>query len=268
MNDSDNNNNTDNKAGLPKATYTKPNNDSRTSDIYKRFLNRVEGIESYPSLSDDELQLFNDGDIAKQALNSDSIEIDLSDDVAVAVVSQPTHTFSDTDAVDVLSVDDVPSNANHADIITEPKPDLIAKDTNTTQNHKPANGSKLLIIGIVSGLLLSVVIVVLLKTMGYLSTPVDTPDSNSAEIIPSSTSIANDKPPAIVDTKSAPDLNPKTTVPVEPQVQSDVLIDEDKAVVSPIETPAATSDSNVDAAITYDDFREEAQTTLYRETTD
>lgn len=260
MNNADNNN-TGNEAGLSDLAHTKPNN-NRTSDIYARFLNRVHGIDSSHSIDSDHYRDTNDlagldgfkKHSAYEPLNEEELRLFI--DYEKDLYSEPSDTtnidmaFNNDDkvtAVDIhaMAIDDepAPSNTDLTNLVSKLKADSTSKEA-PTQQHKQASSGRFLLIGMVSGVLLSVIIVLLLNRAGLLSASIDRLDADSPK------AITNNIPTANTEGK-------------------------DKVSVSTEETPAVpqsleANDNRLDTdtVITYEDFTEEAQRTLYRETKD
>ncbi|MGE6389515.1 hypothetical protein ACQKDP_02830 [Psychrobacter pacificensis] len=147
--------------------------------------------------------------------------------------------------------------------------DAIKPQKTVVSSKKP------LIIGMIFGSLLIAIVVLTLIFTGFLSTSVsDTAVSNdsglngTAPAATTSTPVVGAKP--VVNSDDDPLSNDANTVE-EPLVSAQSINADNSeqnvpaAEVEPIEpSPAPESD----AAITYEDFRQESQTTLYRETND
>ena len=150
------------------------------------------------------------------------------------------------------------------------------KNKAVKSKEKPANSKKLLIIGMVLGSLMISAAVFTLIATGFLSTGTTFTESDAAgtpvsKSITQTTSVTNktanrtemntteqnvetNTPPAVVEELS--DSDPaKSSIP-KPETNA----------MNNNEAAASTSTSK--PAITYEDFREESQNTLYRETND
>lgn len=203
-----------------------------------------------PSIAQDDSSIANDRPTV--AASTTSIT-----DAVVAVQSQPTP---------MLSADD--------QIIDAPMTDANIQTAAGTSNKK-----KPLIIGILFGTVLSAIIVIVLGAMGVLSTAKDTkgvkggesisPSNSPSAVINSETktSATNDvstsTPPASLGLESnatqAVDSNPSDATNNSADTQS----------MNENQTPASSTLEPIpQPAITLDDFKEESQNTLYRETND
>lgn len=332
MNDSNNNTdhagNIDQDAGSSKPNYTKSNS-NRTSDIYERFLNRVQSIDNldnidnidfeidvnsddhhhtdstkrlekatepstYDLLGEEELQLFIDPEPEAYANPNESDAAIISDNSDGSVYHEDKLIYHEeqlTDSYELATDDESAHISDHSNdrLTTEAETELdIEKGTNTKKikglKGKSISTGKLLIIGIVFGLLLSTIIVILLTSTGILSNLM----SDGSKDTPVSTPVIDNEQPEDVGVDEAAVLESasETQVVAEPSAEQDlstdtanaekpVINDADKAASEqkPVsETQTSSEESNnsdtTDAAITYEDFREEAQNTLYRETKD
>lgn len=125
------------------------------------------------------------------------------------------------------------------------------------------------------GSLLIVMIVLALIYTGILSTPIQTaaPDSTEINSASESDKAAPDNSPAV-----AVNTTPTSSNPVEQPVAKtqDTAVGENPeatdtsktAEALPAESSTDAKDLGAEAAITYEDFREESQNTLYRESND
>ena len=162
---------------------------------------------------------------------------------------------------DPLNTKAMPLEPDHRDVITPQK--------------KVASSKKPLIIGMIFGSLLIAIVVLTLIFTGFLSTSIsDTAinnDSNldgTAPAATTSTPVVGAEP--IVNSDDNQLSNDANTVE-EPLVSAQPINADNNeqnvpaAEVEPIEPSRAPQS---EAAITYEDFRQESQTTLYRETND
>lgn len=178
-----------------------------------------------------------------------------------SVVLDQAMPLSNTTIDDPLDTKSNPLEPDHRDAIKPQKTVVSSK--------KP------LIIGMIFGSLLIAIVVLILIFTGFLSTSIsDTTVSNdsglngTAPAATTSTPVVGAEPVVNSDDDSLP--NDANTVE-EPLVSAQSINADNSeqnvpaAEVEPIEpSPAPESD----AAITYEDFRQESQTTLYRETND
>lgn len=178
-----------------------------------------------------------------------------------SVVLDQAMPLSNTTIDDPLDTKSNPLEPDHRDAIKPQKTVVSSK--------KP------LIIGMIFGSLLIAIVVLTLIFTGFLSTSIsDTTVSNdsglngTAPAATTSTPVVGAEP--VVNSDDDPLPNDANTVE-EPLVSAQSINADNSeqnvpaAEVEPIEpSPAPESD----AAITYEDFRQESQTTLYRETND
>lgn len=178
-----------------------------------------------------------------------------------SVVLDQAMPLSNTTIDDPLDTKSNPLEPDHRDAIKPQK--------------KVVSSKKPLIIGMIFGSLLIAIVVLILIFTGFLSTSIsDTTVSNdsglngTAPAATTSTPVVGAEP--VVNSDDDPLPNDANTVE-EPLVSAQSINADNSeqnvpaAEVEPIEpSPAPESD----AAITYEDFRQESQTTLYRETND
>lgn len=180
-----------------------------------------------------------------------------------SVVLYQAMPLSNTTLDDPLSTKSNPLEPDHRDAIKPQKTAISSK--------KP------LIIGMIFGSLLIAIVVLALIFTGFLSISIsDTTVSNdsglngTAPAATTSTPVVGAEPVPVVNSDDDPLPNDANTVE-EPLVSAQSINADNSeqnvpaAEVEPIEpSPAPESD----AVITYEDFRQESQTTLYRETND
>ena len=329
MNDADNNNTdhdakVDQGAGLSKTEYAKPTKNTRTSDIYKRFLNRVKSIDSdnnddnvtinleslekfkesstYEPLNEEELHLFTDYEQEIDSNESDFTSIDISfsnDDERINYEGEVTDLSE-------LSADNESTHDNDnlaPETETNSGTNSSTKKTSTLWG-KPVGNGKLLITGGFCGLLLSALIVVTLNATGFLAASTNNLAPNSIQTISTNTLVANSEQatnentttkvdPSNVDNtnlnNSGTAISTKTsssdTLSADATTNDSKLEMDNTKTVSSEELPAqpaskqnevknnSTDNITKNSAVTGidispEDFREEAQSTLYRETTD
>lgn len=274
-----------------------------SEDSNRKNSKPLEGAQKLPAfepLSTEELQLFEDQNI------DEGSKVNATFDFSNQNVSQ-THIPSIEDD-DYSSVSDVGShtadseyteNSNDTDLpaatahYSEPTTGIMSNNDSiniedlvestsveeVVTKSKVKSSKKPIVIGIVVGSIVLATIIVMLIFSGILSTSAVDDKGNSAD--------------THVEKDSTPVIDTETITPVESQtVTDDVdLISEQPASIqqsasdnSRPDMPAAnelelnpensTTGDDVavseteEAAITYDDFRQESQTTLYRETND
>ncbi|ALF58830.1 hypothetical protein [Psychrobacter urativorans] len=291
MTDSDNYNNANNDSDARADSDTKLSKSKRTSDIYERFLSRVQQLDSevsetdvddgfskeslYEPLSEAELGLFadfsdsndNEPHLAVPQYEHDDIKEHLNTDERLD--NEESKSANNADSI---------NNSQNADIAIEHIDETTHSDVSVhhqlTKNIEKSKTSgavrgrqvssvKLLIIGVVCGLLLSASMVFLLNKTGLLTALTDNSVLDSSETITPSAKVnvpatpASIPQPTAITTADAPQTSPESNTVTAQQTSAN------KAT-----TTQPNSDAIPEADITYEDFREEAQNTLYRETKD
>ncbi|MFZ3075877.1 MAG: hypothetical protein WA114_06845 [Psychrobacter glacincola] len=253
-------------------------------------LENADKLSSYEPLSAAELELFaiqaqdnvaNTAGLQISNNSSTSVSLDFSDEKNEKVIHPLTTTEAtdrasaakdeDTEVDDSAYIDEPISTASLTTLpIKKSKKNKAVKS-----KEKPANSKKPLIIGMVLGSLMISAAVFTLIATGFLSTgttftesdTAGTPVRNSVTQTTSATNktanrtemntteqnVETNTPPAIIEEISDSDKSSN------PKSQTDMTNKENEAAVS---APKA------ETAITYEDFREESQNTLYRETND
>ena len=260
-------------------------------------LENTDKLSSYEPLSAAELELFafqeqdnvaNTAELQISNNSSTSVSFDFSDEKNEKVIHPLTTTEAtvrasaakdeNTEVDDSAYIDEPISTASLTTLpIKKSKKNKAVKS-----KEKPANSKKPLIIGMVLGSLMISAAVFTLIATGFLSTgttfteseftesdAAGTPVSksitqtssvtkqtaNRTEMNTTEQNVETNTPPAVVEELSDSD----TAKSSNPKSQTDMTNKENEAAVS---APKA------ETAITYEDFREESQNTLYRETND
>lgn len=170
------------------------------------------------------------------------------------------HEISDDDS---LNIEDVPESAIEEPVI----------DNKVIKSKKP------LMMAMVIGLIVLVAIALMLVFSGVLSTSaVDDKDNNAdGNVETDSTPAVSAEPELPTDSQTTTDgVDPVSTQPATTQQDTldnnrqDLPAANESESTSKDPTPEndATVIATEEAAITYEDFRQESQTTLYRETND
>ena len=275
----------------PLATDT----NGRQSDIYARFLEQMKRIDgdapsgssqktrlddtAYEPLSEEELQMF--AEFQEQTAEI-AARYDAEHPEEVAAENQPPPTFSRVEADDEAGESDTNNGADACPLMTveppEPTPHTLAPKKPPTKTSKHVlRGLMLLAIGLISGVVISAVAIFALDPavlLGDKDTPAvtassdapaaPTPETPEAAAPANTATVASAPEPsnAISDTVSS-DAAPQTDTPAaaaQTVSQETPQTANDDADTSPASAVGADPD------ITYEDFREEAQTTLYRDT--
>ncbi|MGE6245957.1 hypothetical protein ACQKCF_08160 [Psychrobacter proteolyticus] len=177
---------------------------------------------------------------------------DSDEEKSLSATDQATYTPS------ILSDNDFDTQI----VSTEPNDEEVTKTKTTVKSSKQP-----IILGMVFGSLLIAAIVFMLIFTGILSTSTSDDESNNRG---SETKIATDSLPVVSaepvatndDNQLAADTNDSDT-PLESATQDAPNNGKGTPAEEPIELTSET-----ESAITYEDFRQESQTTLYREASD
>ena len=308
MSDKKNSPNAQLEANLAKIANTKPRKRMRKDNIYERFITRVENVDSnednatfrenalkplkntnhlssYEPLSATELELFAN---LEQESVSTGIHVDFSDDdkdEGFSTNHAPianTDNSLDSDANNDKSSLYIADSANADDLKRQDSERLAAEKVRNEQlsnnndavndnaiakqlaksKEKQVSSKKPLIIGMIFGSLLIATIVATLIFTGVLSTSTKTTTTDAAPAVSTGKAVVTDDNQPSADT-GAIDKSTVISQPDEsPTENPDTNPNGIETTEAPLTMPAA------EAAITYDDFREESQSTLYRETND
>ena len=267
-------------------------------------LKNANKLSSYEPLSAAELELFaiQDEDILQEDSSlqisdytSTTVSLDFSDENEEEAANRVLTTDTDNSLNDnplnnsvlndktvhiAKSVDNenlITQSTQHAAVLALEEP---INKKNIKSKDKLATSKKPLIIGMIFGLLLIAAIVFTLLFTGVLSTATTSKESDSAGT-PASASVTptlseNNTPVASIEqgveideSKPSDASAPNTSNPSTSAPQTAIVNDANKDTASNVDgTNKPAADLNTDPAITYDDFREESQSTLYRETND
>ena len=255
-----------------------------------KLLNNANKLSSYEPLSAAELELFASQqdelqqETSLQGTNASStgIHLDFSDedasddyaDKANNTTARDSASFSPIESLDKAPLNSTKQSYDDIEDLDQEKiniDDLSAQSPTKlipAKNTKLASNKKPLIIGMVVGSVLIAAVVLTLIFAGVLSTTpnaTDTDVSNNSDKVNTAneTPVANNgqenKNPnqASADTINQSTVDSKITAPSTNNKNSS---NEDKI--------AADNESQPEPAITYEDFREESQSTLFRETND
>ena len=255
-----------------------------------KLLKNANKLSSYEPLSAAELELFASQqdelqqETSLQGTNASStgIHLDFSDedasddyaDKANNTTARDSASFSPIESLDKAPLNSTKQSYDNIEDLDQEKiniDDLSAQSPTKlipAKNTKLASNKKPLIIGMVVGSVLIAAVVLTLIFAGVLSTTpnaTDTDVSNNSDKVNTAneTPVANNgqenKNPnqASADTINQSTVDSKITAPSTNNKNSS---NEDKI--------AADNESQSEPAITYEDFREESQSTLFRETND
>ncbi|MDN3454353.1 MULTISPECIES: hypothetical protein [unclassified Psychrobacter] len=268
----------------------------RNNDIYERFITRVHSSEegdqddseivesakntpAFEDLSAEEIQLFEN----KNNEQSSGLETPNSTtNTALDGSNQQASPTSRVSGTENTTNRNAPETSTHTDTSYSDSREKIESASVIETHHSPAAPSasssirqdatppdvkelnpqsplvthkKPVIIGMVAGLVVVVVIVLTLVLTGVFSTA--TVDSTESKVDGNV-----DTPTADSNRQTSTENVVSTTAP--PVSEQQEAVDPNKQGL-PAENEAPTEDEE---AITYDDFRQESQTTLYRETND
>ena len=319
LDDNLNDNKPDNEGSWSKGNYAKINND-KTSDIYERFISRVQSINSVNDKTDEADKTSTSGNVesfepsAYEPLSDEDLQFFISAGQTSDTQQINTITSNDEDNAIELSLEDSATFDDDTSVLvlsTETKIDSDSKQTGALKGRQ-VGSLKLLIIGIVCGLLISAVMVMLLNTTGIVATLSDSLTSNNSQVTTVNTSV----PDAIAESSANKDMtvkaddasldnsninelsldNPNVIVADANSIDETVNIDklstndsinksesvndqeQDTSSKVNKKNPTAkentetkadnikTDNARTETMISYEDFAEEAQSTLYRET--
>lgn len=242
------------------------------NNIYERFINRVEnGDEDY----DDSEYVQQSNQTSENQQKGREVDIDSTED-SFDFLDQEMSAEGDTFAGDSQDA----HNINNDDRLTTQNSSIesVAEKAAPAQN-KLASSKKPLIIGMLLGSLLIVIVVAVLIFTGVLSPSAqsnlsDAADASTNSEVEAQVATQSDADvstaPTAVDALPSADTN-STNLPVITPQQASPTNDNQEVVANNVaQTPSAALDtvSNTEPAITYEDFREESQNTVYRETDD
>lgn len=259
--------------------------ESLSTHTFERFTNQEDKkpFEATIDFSDQEIPTNSNANIANKAFGSEVDDdaltfdfYDVTDSSSQAVDSSLTNAFP----TGYAATDDSAYTRNESQAVI-PEPSIPSAIQAASAQDRLASSKKPLIIGMIFGSLLIVMIVLALIYTGILSTPIQTaaPDSTEINSASESDKAAPDNSPAV-----AVNTTPTSSNPVEQPVAKtqDTAVGENPEATDTSKTAEAlpaessdneatetkTNDLGAEAAITYEDFREESQNTLYRESND
>lgn len=257
----------------------------RTSDIYERFINRVQQIDgegaegegsnngdlndsfsilsSYDPLSEEELKFFSND---TEYLTSRVIDSDTAENKVEAVTDVPLYIADHTPNLTTRAPDLAINKAREDDKSemssddSEPikplsKPLLTPKKKEKIPAN-PVNNIKLLTTGLICGLLLSAAVIFILNKAGLLSTLMPSVKTEQQDIPIHASPQA---PVTSADQASTQEASKPEAPSVKPAIR-------DPAITQP--SIELNQQPTRDSAISLEDFQREAQSTLYRETND
>ena len=254
------------------------NDDDSNETEYVKPLESAEKLFAYEPLSVNELELFTNQD-SDQAGRLETVETTTTTNAVFDFSDQETAMSEaslkkEPQATDkLLEVDHLANDISNSDSTSDD--DLVAEDITiqplakekAASQDKLANSKKPLIIGMIFGSLLIALIVMILIFTGILSTSTQstTPDNADANVNSG------------VSTTIAPDSTPVATPAQATAIDADTVekpMDSQDSVANESQGEGATTTNEAAApkalptepALTYEDFREESQSTLYRET--
>ncbi|WP_201538723.1 hypothetical protein [Psychrobacter immobilis] len=258
------------------------NDDDNNETEYVKPLESAEKLFAYEPLSVNELELFTNQD-SDQAGQIEAVEtttttnavFDFSDQETVMSEASLKKEPQATDKL--LEVDHLAndiSNSRSDDYSHEKKAIQPLIKEKAASRVELANSKKPLIIGMIFGSLLIALIVMILIFTGVLSTSTQstTPDNADANVSSDvSTTITPDSTPVATPAQATAidaDIVEKPIVVAPQQDSQDSLANESQGEGATTTTNEAATPKALptEPALTYEDFREESQSTLYRET--
>ena len=235
-------------------------------------LKNADKLSSYEPLSAAELDLFaiqeqNNLEKTESLQVSDdsttSVSLDFSDDQEGSAVD-----FSASEMIDGVDYNDSIDNneaINNTPSTAEPLAAVANKKSKKKKAAKPAkqvSNKKPLIVGMALGSLIIAGAVLTLIATGVLSTE---PNAVRTPVAENVTKISQANKPAANGSEQNAVVDANTTPAPTVAGESNATA---KPLTKPLTNEAAVSAPKAEPAITYEDFREESQSTLYRETND
>ncbi|MEN2750893.1 hypothetical protein AAIR29_04520 [Psychrobacter sp. FBL11] len=307
-------NNVEDKENLSASVCRK---DNKTSDIYERFINRIQGISESNVDKDSSRANLKEklphAETASEPLDNAEWQLSLETEQtshndqkikAQQLVTSKANTENTDDGLELslLSPHEDPTldDAATASVLpTDLKADANIQQTGVSEDKQIGSLKlKLLIIGIVCGLLLSALVIAILTMTGIFTNTepatespnttvvsADGPDTASIKTLSSEETVA--KSDDVSDVSEANLSDNVATVgelsvdkPIDKSTLSDEQIKDTRSktsttqLVTAVSPKTDTNDTEADlvknsdneATISYEDFAEEAQSTLYRET--
>ena len=240
-------------------------------------LKNADKLSSYEPLSAAELDLFaiqeqNNLEKTESLQVSDdsttSVSLDFSDDqegsAADFSASETIDGVDYNDSIDTIAdndeaINNTPSTAEPLAAVTSKK---SKKKKAAKLTHKQAGNKKPLIVGMALGSLMIAGAVLTLIATGVLSTE---PNAVRTPVAENVTKISQANKPAANGSEQNAVVDANTTPAPTVAGESNATA---KPLTKPLTNEAAVSTPKAEPAITYEDFREESQSTLYRETND
>ncbi|WP_440464292.1 hypothetical protein [Psychrobacter sp. ASPA161_6] len=242
--------------------------DTTTTDVSFDFINEEELFGNDESLAD-----------TPQSSNKDypdSYDLDENSDLELDS-SHVEHTSDDTDTFHPAHNDEQVVESKVAENTVVENMAEPANNEAVKPQGKLASNKKPLIIGIAIGTLLAAIIVLAINASGILSPSTEGTVSDASKEVASAidTNVSSDTQPK-TQAKAAKATTLSNNPPVTDAEPSAVINpnqnDAPSSVAADKETEqiveATTDGLDNEAAISYEDFRQESQSTLYRETSD
>ncbi|WP_352339161.1 hypothetical protein [Psychrobacter sp. 16-MNA-CIBAN-0192] len=262
----------------------------RTSDIYERFINRVQQIDgkgeesnhnaieddfnvtfSYAPLSEEELDFFTKSNNDSQANNIVDIKAELDKEITPLYhpIYTPEPTIAPVFAMTHSRGDHETETGSYDSQLLKPLlNNHLFHQKNDKIPAKPVNNIKLLTTGLVCGLLLSAAIVVIFNKVGVLSTLTPSVETNSQTVEHKNQDVAANttQQTPVTDETAAMEADQANTQNTSKPAAPNVL----PATTAPVATQPSIEpeqrQTSRDSTISIEDFEKEAQSTLYRET--
>lgn|GEM_PF-3745995 len=287
---------TDSKSPKPRfrashATFTKKQLSTKTSDIYERFLNRVQQIENDPAKNNKDNKDHGALDSNQPSrAEDDGLDFDLDFTLPADLTKTAANSNTDNDAgfssviEDPTDDDDLGYDLGDAPLKAPTEPKIKAADHDEAEDdleqkkvssakatktlkqkkanlHVAPSRAKTLAVGIICGLVISGSVIAILNSLGIIALTPE-PAAKTADTLPNHPKPAVEPQSQSGDLKKgSADLKNTATDPITPPTESKPIAATTK--------PAPTDQQNrqlKNSQLSYQDFAEEAGTTIYRET--
>ncbi|WP_286796950.1 hypothetical protein [Psychrobacter sp. UBA6291] len=227
---------------------------SKSTGVHLNFFDEDERLEVSGTAS-------NEADLPHDAMVKEKASFSSTDSLDDAKHISKNHSKNDENIQDHDSKSTNENIDNDGLVVQSPTAFTLSK------NKKLASSKKPLIIGMIVGSLLIAAVVLALIFTGILSTSTTAPEPKSKVAASDNAGTPNSSNNSDNNTvKTSNDAGNQQPVDTQPQVVNTDNKDTNRKPAAAIDD--SENESASESAITYEDFREESQSTLYRETND